>query len=174
MRPAHKALCLALLCAPPAALAQGWVDFSSTECRCAASFPGASRQTPREAKTPDGRKVVTQFREFTQGGRYFAVSWLQMPGAPKDAAAKGRMLEAASAAALKANPGSAQLSKRSVTLGGVSGLAYAIDLPKDKTRVRQQIFVAGDRLVEQTYSGPTGSETGPDVERFLGSLKLQP
>jgi hypothetical protein len=41
-------------------------------------------------------------------------------------------------------------------------------------RLRQQLYVVTGMLVEQTYTGPSGTEDERDAGRFFNSLQLLP
>jgi len=148
------------------------VKYSSPEARYRVSFPAAPKESQREDKTPDGRAVVTHFQVVEDGKRYYAMSWVQMPAAPRDKIARDRILESAAAGALKSVPGGVLVSKGRVSVGSASGLDYVVDAPKETQRLRQRVFLVGDKLVQQTYSGPSGSETEPSVKQFVSSLKF--
>ena len=181
MRPARKfflaavAACTASCATPPqpTQATPDWQLFRSRTARHAANFPGPVQERPRETRTAAGTTNYTYFQEATVGGRYFGTTWTQLPLATGDSQAPGVVLEAASARALQAT-GGALLTTRKVVQDGIEGRQYVIDQPKDRMRVRQQIYVVGDRLVDQTYHGPAGTETDADAERFFASLALLP
>ena len=68
----------------------------------------------------------------------------------------------------------ALLSAQPVTLAGFIGSEVVVDFPSLGGRLRQRHFVVEKRIVQQTWSGPPGQETSPDVEKFFASLKLKP
>lgn len=160
--------------APAATPATNWVKHTSSEAKFTVSFPSKPKESQREDKTPDGRAVVTHFQSVDDGKQYFATSWVLMPATPRDKQARDRVLDSASEGALKSVAGGTLVSKKKITLGKAAGLDYVIDVPKDSQRLRQRVFLVGDKLVQQTYSGPKGSETGASVKQFVDSLKFQP
>ena len=159
--------------AQPAAEAKAaGVPFASKEARFTVSFPAQPKASQREDKTAEGRTVVTHFQSVEDGPRYYAMSWVQMPASPGDAKARERIMESAAGGALKSVQGGVLVSKAKASVGKTAGLDYVIDAPKDAQRLRQRVFLVGDKLVQQTYTGPAGSETEAGVKQFMGSLKF--
>ncbi len=150
-----------------------WSDFSSNQARHYANFPGRTKQSLKETRTASGQTASTYLREVEVGDRYYGTAWTLIPNAPSTQAAQDRILEVAAAAA-PASTGGKLISKRPVTNEGIRGLAYVVDLPQTKMRLRQQIFLVTGVLVEQTYTGPAGSEDEREPGRFFESLKLLP
>ncbi len=151
-----------------------WVDFYSAPSRHAASFPERPKPSLKETVVPGGSKAYTYLQEVQAGDKYFGTGWIQIAHAPTDKGGRDRVLDAAVAAAVQSSQGGVLLLVHSPEIGGSVGRMYTIDVPAQKMRLRQQIFVAGDGVVEQTYSGPAGSETDADAERFFASLRLLP
>ena len=151
-----------------------WREYSSIQSRHAVDFPGTATESLKEAKILSGQTVSTYLLELTAGDRYYGTAWTLVPGPTSTPDARARLLEVAAGEALKIGAGATQVSRRKVTVDGVEGIAYVIDLPQAKTRLRQQVFMVTGVLVEQTYTGPAGTESEPDASRFFGSLKLLP
>ncbi len=151
-----------------------WSDYQSRQARHYASFPGKTKETVKEGKTLSGTRVSTSLRELQLGDRYYGTAWTLVPTPPVGSPAEARLLEIASNEALKVAPGATLVNKHAVVLDGLNGLTYVIDLPQTRTRLRQQIFLVSGVLVEQSYSGPTGTETEREAGRFFDSLKLFP
>jgi hypothetical protein len=151
-----------------------WVDFYSASSRHAAAFPQKPKASLKETVAPGGQKTFTYLQEVQADSRYFGTGWLQIPAAPADGRGRDRILDVAVDAAVKSTAGGKLIGTNKPVIDGIEGRSYTIDVPKDKLRLRQQIFVAGDGLVEQTYTGPAGTETDADAERFFGSLRLLP
>jgi hypothetical protein len=173
---AAAALCLAS-CAKqqmPLPPSPEWVNFYAAPVRHAASFPEKPKASVKETAGPSGRKAFTYLHEVQRGEQYFATGWVQVPSAPVDKAGRDRLLDAAMAASVQSIPGGKMIASYKPMLNGYEGRMYTVDIPKDKIRLRQQIHVAGDGIVEQTYTGPAGSETDADAERFFASLELLP
>ena len=166
--------CTALMKDPFPPLHPHWSDYQSRQARHYANFPGKTKETVREGKTVGGTKVSTSLRELQLGDRYYGTAWTLVPAPPAGSPAEARLLEVASNEALKVAPGATLVSKKPVVVDGINGLSYVIDLPQTKTRRRQQIFLVTGVLVEQTYSGPAGTETEREAGRFFDSLKLFP
>jgi hypothetical protein len=150
-----------------------WHVFSSPQARHTADFPGRSKQRLQETRTLSGQTAATYLRELEQGNRYYGTAWTLVPGDTSVATTRERVLEVAAAEALRSTGGKL-VSRHSVTNEGLPGLAYVIDVPQSGTRLRQQIFIATGVLVEQTYSGPAGTEDEREPGRFFDSLKLLP
>ena len=150
-----------------------WSDFSSPQARHYANFPGRSKQSLRETKTISGQTAATYLREVELGDGYFGTAWTLIPADTSSQGSRDRILEVAAAEAVKSTSGN-WVSKHSVAIEGHRGLAYVVDLPQTRTRLRQQIFIVTGVLVEQTYTGPAGTEDERDAGRFFESLKLLP
>jgi len=153
-----------------------WVNFYAAPARHAASFPDRPKASVKETVGPNGRKVLTYLHEVQRGESYFATGWVQVPGVPTDKAGRDRLLDAAMAASVQSIPGGKLITTSTFkpVIKGNEGRMYTVDIPKDKIRLRQQVYVAGDGIVEQTFTGPTGSETDGEAERFFASLELLP
>ena len=151
-----------------------WSDYQSRQARHYANVPGRAKESLKESKTDGGQNVAIYLRELQLGDRYYGTAWTPIPGAPQTPAAIERLLEVASAEVLKTGPGATMLGKHAITVDGIQGLAYVVDLPQSKMRLRQQIFLVTGVLVEQTYSGPAGTEAEREPGRFFDSLKLFP
>jgi hypothetical protein len=165
--------CTTLAKDPFAPMHPHWSDFSSRQARHYANFPGKTKQRLSETRTVSGQTAATYLRELEVGGRYYGTAWTQVPGDTWSAAPRDRILEVAAAEAVKSTGGKL-VSKLPVAYEGNRGLEYVIDLPKDKMRLRQKIFLVTGVLVEQTYTGPAGSESEREPGRFFESLKLLP
>ncbi len=166
--------CTSLPPNPFAPMHPQWSDYQSRQARHYANFPGKSKQSLRETKMAGGQTAATYLRELQLGERYYGTAWTQVPGAPSSPEASMRLLEVAAAEALKSGPGAKLVYKQVVKVDNIPGLEYVIDLPQTKTRLRQQIFMVTGVLVEQTYSGPAGTESEREPGRFFDSLKLLP
>jgi len=153
-----------------------WVNFYAAPVRHAANFPERPTASVKETVGPNGRKAFTYLYELQRGDQYFATCWVQVPCVPADKAGRDRILDAAMAASVQSIPGGKMIDTATYrpVIKGNEGRMYTVDIPNEKIRLRQQIYVAGDGIVEQTYTGPTGRETDADAERFFASLELLP
>ena len=151
-----------------------WADHSSRQSRHYANFPGKIKQGLKETKIVSGQTVSTYLCEFVTSDRYYGTAWTLVPAFSATTAAQERILEIAAAEALRVSPDAKLVSRHPVTNEGIRGVAYVIDLPQSKVRLRQQIFMVSGVLVEQTYSGPAGTEDEREPGRFFDSLKLFP
>jgi hypothetical protein len=149
-----------------------WQVFSAPQARHSVDFPGHSKERVQETAL-SGQKVSTYLREVEVDGRYFGTAWTLVPGDTSSQASRDGILEIAAAEALKSSAGKL-VSKHAVTLEGNRGLAYVIDMPQSGIRLRQQLFVVTGVLVEQTYTGPAGTEDQRTAGRFFDSLQLLP
>ncbi len=151
-----------------------WSDFSAIQARHYANFPGKTKERVNESKVATGQIATTYLREIQlDNNRYFGTAWTLVPASLGNPGVQEKVLELAAAEAVKSTGGKL-LSKHPVTNEGIRGLAYVIDMPQSKTRMRQQIFLVTGVLVEQTYTGPAGTEDDRDPGRFFDSLKLLP
>ena len=175
---AASALCLSGCWTPKAALESfppmhpHWQVFSAPQARHSVDFPGHSKESLKETKV-SGQTVATYLREVEVGGGYYGTAWTLVPGDTASQATRDRILEIAAAEAVN-SAGGKLVWKHSVTLEGNRGLAYVIDLPQGGMRLRQQLYVVTGMLVEQTYTGPAGTEEERDAGRFFNSLQLLP
>ena len=151
-----------------------WVDFYSAPSRHAASFPEKPKASLKEDATPGGLRTFSYLQEVQSASRYFGTGWIPVATVPPDKAGLDRLLDIAAAAALKSIPGGTIVATHKPVNEGIEGRMYTIDVPKEKLRMRQQIFFTAAGLVEQTYTGPAGTETDADAERFFSSLRLLP
>lgn len=63
-------------------------------------------------------------------------------------------------------------SDNPVRQAGLPGRESKVFIPKGNLVMRQRIFIRGDRLYQNIYVGPAGSEDGKDVEAFFASFRL--
>ena len=154
--------------------AAGRSDSASRQARHTANFPGKPIESVKESKLPSGQTVATHLLDLRISDRYYGTAWTLVPEVPSTPGAQAQMLEVAAAEALKASPGGTMHSKQKVTVGGINGLDFVIDKAQTKARTRHQVFIVSGVLVEQTYSGPAGTETGREAGQFFNSLKLLP
>jgi hypothetical protein len=63
-------------------------------------------------------------------------------------------------------------SNNPVSNSGIAGRESTVFIPKGNLIMRQRIFIKGDRLYQNIYVGPPGSEKGKDVEDFFASFRL--
>jgi hypothetical protein len=60
----------------------------------------------------------------------------------------------------------------SVNTSGVQGREIFVLVPGGNMSMRQRFFVTGNRLYQNVYVGPAGSERDATVEAFLASFKI--
>ncbi len=167
--------CTSLTPNPFAPMHPQWSDYQSIQARHYANFPGKTRQSLKESRTTGGVKVNTYLRELQLGDRYYGTAWTLLPGSHSGTRPQvNPLLEVAANEAMKTGPGAKLIDKHPVMVDGHTGLTYVIELPDSKTRIRQQVFIVTGVLVEQTYTGPAGTEMEREPGRFFDSLKLLP
>ncbi|MGE0153749.1 MAG: hypothetical protein AB7R90_14125 [Reyranellaceae bacterium] len=148
-----------------------WRSVASAEGGYRVELPGNPAERRVEQKDAGGRLIVSHLQEVSlDGGQtYFAMVWTQI-GVPVDAAETEKLLTRVrdgTTAALKGT----LITTRAAALGSLQGLDYVIEAGPAATRYRYRVFVLGHRIVQQVYSGRTGSENSPEVRKFHQSLK---
>ena len=63
-------------------------------------------------------------------------------------------------------------NEKSITQAGVSGKESLVFMPNGPLIMRQRIFIIGDRLYQNIYVGPPGSENDAEVDAFFGSFRV--
>jgi len=141
-----------------------WNTVTSTEGGYRVEMPG---------KPAERRIEATTLQEITldDGGLYFAMLWTPVATPPTDKAAIQKYLFAVrdrTAAALKGSV----ITTRAIERGSHPGIDYLVESPGSAIRNRYVVLLVGNKVVQQAYSGPTGTENSPDVKKFHASLKL--
>ena len=106
------------------------------------------------------------------GALYFAMLWTPTTVQPNDKAAVEKLLlgiRDRTAAALKGSV----ITTKGTERGRHQGIDYVVESPGSAVRSRYVVLLVGDRIIQQAYSGPTGTENSPDVKKFHASLKLK-
>lgn len=106
------------------------------------------------------------------GALYFALLWTPVAKPPADKAAIQKYLFAVrdrTTAALKASV----ITTQAIERGRHPGIDYIVESPGSAIRHRYVVVLVGNRVVQQAYTGPTGTENSPDVKKFHASLKLK-
>ena len=142
-----------------------WNTVGSTEGGYMAELPG---------KPVERRIDATTLQEVSldNGALYFAMLWTPVPTPPADKAAIQKYLFTVrdrTAAALKGSVMTTKVIER----GRHPGIDYIVESPGSAIRNRYVVLLVGNKVVQQAYSGPTGSENSPDVKKFHASLKLK-
>ncbi len=153
--------------------ANSWVDYRPWPGRLGATFPAEPQQSRREDRTPDGGAIVTNLQEVEIGGRYYGTSWTKLATTPTQDEARAQVLDSVVGGAQKSIAGAALVERQKVVRDSIEGRAFTLALPSGQ-RLRQQAYIVRDEIVRQTFSGPAGSESDAEAERFFGSLKLFP
>lgn len=170
MRALLAVLAFLLAALPAAAQERNWREVRDGKGVYAVLLPGKA----------DGYNDVTAQGEaaghnveLDNGAHYFDIYRVEAPQAPPNKAAHSAFLKEKIKASVAAANGTL-LSAQPVTLAGFIGSEIVVDFPSLGGRLRQRHFVVEKRIVQQTWSGPPGQETSPDVEKFFASLKLKP
>lgn len=170
MRIFLSVLAFAAMMAPALAQERNWQTVRDAKGIYAASLPGKA-DTYNE-KNASGEAAGHNL-ELDAGSLYFDIYWTDAPKAPQETTAHSGYLKSRIEESVAAANGSV-LSYRPIILGGFIGAEAIVDFPAMGGRLRQRHFLVGRRLVQQTWSGPPGGETAPEVDRFFDSLKLRP
>ncbi len=163
-------LALVAMMAPALAQERNWQTVRDAKGIYAALLPGKAE--PYNEKNTNGEAAGHNI-ELDGGSLYYDIYWTDAPKAPQEKSAHASYLKARIEDSVAAANGNI-LSYQPIVLGGFIGAEATVDFPAMGGRLRQRHFVVGQRLVQQTWSGPPGGETGPDVEKFFESLKLRP
>jgi hypothetical protein len=158
----------------PVATPRAWQMVFNREGGYQVELPGRPKDRRIDQKAANNQTVASYLQEVSldNGDTYFGMVWTQITP-PKDAAEAEKMMirvRDTTAAALKGT----LITTRPARLGEYQGLEYVIEAGVTATRFRYRVYIVGNRLVQQVYSGVTGSENSPDVRRFHQSLKLDP
>jgi hypothetical protein len=174
MRLAHGALRrlagfvggLALLGMASSAFAQ-WTEHRFAE-GYRIEFPGTPKSFQQEVQTAVGPiKIYTQ--SLNRNGLDFFSAYNRYPNdAPPE-----RRLEGARDGAVKNVKGILR-EEESLTIGGAPAKRIIIDVPDPRVVGVQLIVVRGNSLYQAVVVGPVGSESSPDVARFINSFALEP
>lgn len=163
---------------PPAAPAPAprfWYSTSSADGGYTVDLPGKAVERSVQVKGANGLPVISHLQEVNLdgGSAYFGMVWTRLAVPPKNAADAEKMLMQVRDNTNKVLQG-ALMTTRPAKYGNFSGLEYVVESGPNATRSRYRSFIVGNRLVQQVYSGTTGSENSPDVRKFHESLKLTP
>lgn len=179
MRSSLFALLALLLCALPSqAQAQAqprfWHSASGADGAYAVEFPGKPAQRKLDVNGAQGKVVTSWLQEVTLdgGATYYGMVWTRIPPPNTPAEAEKMLMQTRdrTAAALKGTV----MTTRPVKQGSVTGIDYVIEAGPNATRSRYRSFVVGSVMLQQVYSGVTGSENSANVRKFHESLKLKP
>jgi hypothetical protein len=138
-------------------------------------MPGKPVDKQMNFRTAGGKPFAVFLQEVSldAGATYFGMIWRQLDVVPKDAAGIERELVIARDGTTQNLKGTL-ITTRSIKHGALSGIDYVVEAGAQSTRYRYRTFIVGNRMVQQAYSGTTGSENSPDVRKFHESLKLKP
>lgn len=151
-----------------------WNTVGSAEGGYMAELPGKPVERRIDTKASSGQVLTTLLQEVSleNGTLYFAVLWTPVATPPTDKAAIQKYLFAVrdrTAAALKGSV----ITTKTIERGRHQGIDYIVESPGSAIRHRYVVLLVGSKIVQQAYSGPTGSENSPDVKKFHASLKLR-
>jgi hypothetical protein len=63
-------------------------------------------------------------------------------------------------------------NEKSITQSGISGKESMVFMPSGPLIMRQRIFIIGDRLYQNIYVGPPGTENDTEVDAFFASFRV--
>jgi len=160
---------------PPAPAPRFWYSTSSADGGYTVDMPGKAVDRRLEVKGANGLPVVSHLQEVNLdgGGSYFGMVWTRLPAPPKTVADAEKTLMQLRDNTARALQGTL-ITTRPAKYGSFVGLEYVVQAGPNATRSRYRSFIVGNRVVQQVYSGATGSENSPDVRKFHESLKLTP
>jgi hypothetical protein len=170
MRILLSVLAFAAMMAPALAQERNWQTVRDVKGVYAALLPG--KPDFYNEKNANGEAAGHNV-ELDGGSLYYDIYWTDAPKVPQDKTAHASYLKMRIEESVAAANGSV-LSYRPMALGSFIGAEAIVDFPAMGGRLRQRHFVVDQRLVQQTWSGPPGGETTPEVDRFFESLKLKP
>lgn len=150
-----------------------WYSTSSTEGGYTVDMPGKAIERQLEVKGAGRIPVVSHLQEVTldNGKTYFGMVWTRIVIPKSGAEAEKALMRVRdqTTAALKGT----LMTTRPAKYGSIAGLEYVIEAGPEATRSRYRVYLVGDRVIQQIYSGTTGSENSPDVRKFHESLKFR-
>jgi hypothetical protein len=150
-----------------------WYSASSADGGYTVDMPGKVVERRLEIKSAGRPPVVSHLQEVNlDGGKtYFGMVWTRVVVPKSDAEIEKTLMRMRdqTTAAMKGS----LITTRAAKYGSFQGLEYVIEAGPEATRSRYRVYFVGDRIVQQVYSGTTGSENSPDVRKFHESLKLK-
>lgn len=160
---------------PPAPAPRFWYSTSSADGGYTVDMPGKAVDRRLEAKAANRLPVISHLQEVNLdgGNAYFGMVWTRLAAPPKTVAEAEKTLTQLRDNTAKALTGTL-ITTRPAKYGSFAGLEYVIQAGANATRSRYRSFIVGNRLIQQIYSGTTGTENSPDVRKFHESLKLMP
>jgi hypothetical protein len=152
-----------------------WYTVENAAGGFSVDMPGKPVDRQMNFRTAGGKPFAVFLQEVSldAGATYFGMIWRQLDVVPKDAAGIERELVIARDGTTQNLKGTL-ITTRPIKHGALSGIDYVIEAGAQSTRYRYRTFIVGNRIVQQAYSGVTGSENSPDVRKFHESLKLKP
>lgn len=150
-----------------------WYSVENAAGGFSVDMPGKPTERQMSFKTQAGKSIAVYLQEvlLDNGATYFGMIWRQLDAIPKDAGGIEKELLSTRDATTQSLKGTL-ITTRPVKLGALNGLDYVVQAGPQATRYRYRAFIVGNRLVQQAYSGVTGSENSPEARKFLDSLKL--
>jgi hypothetical protein len=168
-RQAARALLILLLFTVPAQAADPWHEFHSPSGGYAVLLPGAVERVDNKSDFRGKTRSVVTYSGVL-GEEAFIVSCAEfLPGYLKRLTLD-RMFELLRDGYVRGGKGKLRI-ERSFTMGGSRGREVVIDRA-DGSSLKGWMIVAGDRIYQVTFLGPTGSEKRPEVDRFLASFRF--
>ena len=131
-------------------------------------YPGIPKAFQQEVQTQIGSiKILTQ--SLNWNGLDFFSAYSQYPNeAPPE-----RRLEGARDGAVRNVKGILR-EEQQLTVSGAPAKRIIVDVPNPRLVGVQLLVVRDNRLSQAVVVGPVGSESSPDVARFINSFALEP
>ena len=157
---------------------KSWKEFSSTDGRFAAQFPGTPRATTETVNVSGGQLEVRIFQ--LQTFAEYSVIYSDYPAAPSSAEAAARILDTIVKGAARA-VNATLLSETEISIEGHPGRLLKERLPGGSI-LRAKFYLVGRRLYqvaittppEEGASAATVKFADDTAWKFLGSFKLKP
>jgi hypothetical protein len=159
--------------AQPAPSPRFWYAIENATGGFSVDMPGKPAERQLNFRDQAGKSIAVFLQEvlLDNGATYFGMIWRQLDAVPKDASGIEKELLSTRDATMQSLKGTL-ITTRSIKLGALNGIDYVVQAGPQATRYRYRAFIVGNRLVQQAYSGATGSENSPEARKFLDSLKL--
>jgi hypothetical protein len=159
------------------AVAQQWSEYRPADARFRVEMPGTPEIRSDTIPELGSLKLTQAVVESADG--WFAASYVDLPPDQIKNASANNILDTARDTTIKwlasRNDKSQLRSERRLITNGYPARHVVAEVP-----IFESVFVLAARFVFNgrqviviTFTGPSGTETGPDVSRFFDSLKFQ-
>jgi len=153
------------------AAAQGWHTLTGADKSFSVELPAEPLHTASELRTGAGAPYTMHQYELDEGDFAYVVETAIYPDEVNFASPRANLQGGLDFAA-KGMAGGRWASVEWLTHQGYPAVSAVGD--RRGSTVRWFGVLAGRRIIILTYAGPPGSAHAPDVDRFMGSLRLDP